>query len=84
VGAARSCHGCILDCRSGTLLFVIGRGLHAGRAWARVSGILVALGLFLCSLLVVTSFRQPLPMSLGALGMAAAGYVVWVLGWRFV
>src|ERR1700688_601838 len=30
------------------ILFVIGRGLHAGRAWARVLGILVALGLFLC------------------------------------
>jgi hypothetical protein len=66
------------------VLFVIGRGLHAGRTWARVLGILVALGPLFCSYLVMTSSRRPLPMSLGAMGMAAAGYVVWVLGWRFV
>ena len=65
------------------VLFVIGRGLHSGRAWARVSGVIVAFAPLLASILIMTSIRRPLPMAFGAIGTVLAGYAIWVLGWRF-
>jgi len=65
------------------VLFAIARGLHAGRAWARILGIVVALAPLMSSILIVTSFRRPLPMAIGTAGAILAGYAIWVLGWRF-
>jgi hypothetical protein len=66
------------------VLFVIARGLHASRSWARILGILVALAPLMISVLTMASFRRPVPIALGAGGALLAGYAVWVLGWRFV
>jgi hypothetical protein len=65
------------------LLFLISRGLHAARTWARIVGIAVALAPLVTSLLIMTSFRRPLPLVLGAGGALLSGYTIWVLAWRF-
>ena len=66
------------------VLFAVSRGLHAGRTWARMLGILMASAPFLISLVMLASFRRPAPMALGTAGMLLAGYAIWALGWRFV
>lgn len=65
------------------ILFAISRGLHASRTWARILGILSAFAPLMISILIMTSFRKPVPMALGAAGALLAGYAIWVLAWRF-
>ncbi len=65
------------------ILFLTSRGLHAGRPWARVLGILVALVAMLISSLILTSLRQPVPLTLSVAGAAGSLYIIWALVWRF-
>ena len=65
------------------ILFFIARGLHAGRAWARIFGILLALAALLVALVVLAALRRPVPIALSTTAAAASVWVIWVLGWRF-
>ena len=64
-------------------LFFISRGIHASRPWARILGILFALGALLASLAGLTALRRPLPLTLFTLTATAALYVLWTLVLRF-
>lgn len=63
-------------------MYFIGRGLHAHQLWARIVGLLVLLGFFLCSTLAALSFRRVLFPLFGAV-VAASVYGIWALWRRF-
>jgi hypothetical protein len=64
-------------------LHLTARGLYAGRAWARVCGMLLA-SLVLLSSALLTSALPKYALSPMALLACGALYVLWVLGWRFI
>jgi hypothetical protein len=63
--------------------FFTAKGLYAGRGWARVMGLLIAIVPLLVSMMMIASVRRPLPVAAAMVTAAASGYVIWTLGWRF-
>jgi hypothetical protein len=66
------------------ILFFTARGIEAGRPWARILGILLALVPLFCSLAALTALDRSLPWALAAITAVASVYVIWTLGWRFI
>lgn len=64
-------------------LFLTARGLNAGRMWARVLGVALAIAPLLLSLGAVLSTRRTLPFAIAASTAAASGYTIYILCWRF-
>jgi len=63
-------------------LFYTGRGLAYHAGWARVVGIILALGLMFVSSGGFMGLQRG--ASIASLGLVlAGGYAIWVLGWRF-
>jgi len=65
------------------VFYYTARGLHAGRSWARVVGILLAILPLLISLLAVASSHRSMATLFFAMIGAACVFVIWTLGWRF-
>ena len=65
------------------VLFFVSRGIRAGRTFARIVGMLLALPPLLSSATTLVNLREPLPMLISLIVVGIAGYVVWGLGWKF-
>jgi hypothetical protein len=63
--------------------FFTSRGLYAGRPWARVLGILLAIFTLLISLGAFVSVGRPISHAVPALTAALSVYVIWTLGWHY-
>jgi len=64
-------------------LYFTARGLNAGRMWARVLGVVLAVAPLLLSLGTVLSTRRTLPFAIAGLTAAASAYTIYTLCWRF-
>jgi hypothetical protein len=63
-------------------VWLVGRGLGAAAAWARVLAALMIAALAGVGLLVISLLTTKAAL-VDATGLAACGYGLWVLGWRF-
>jgi hypothetical protein len=64
-------------------LFFTARGLNAGRTWARVFGVALAVAPLLLSVGTLLSTRRTLPFTLAGMTAAASAYTIYTLCWRF-
>jgi hypothetical protein len=65
------------------LLPLTARGLYAGRAWARVVGILLTVLTLLVSLGALTAVGRPVTLIAFVALTVFSVYAIWALGWHF-
>lgn len=75
--------GSMLCIALAVVLFFTARGLHAGRHWARILGIFVAILPLLLSFAAISALQRPVPLIVSTMIAAASVYVIWTLGFRF-